>query len=95
MITHYGYTDGSGEYYVVIDTAKCNGCGKCVKVCPQSALELVSMFIDLDDKTVAAVTEQQRKNIKYACSPCKPESEKTPCTLACNEKAIWCVWKSQ
>jgi len=53
------------------------------------------MFIDLDDKTVAAVTEQQRKNIKYACSPCKPESEKTPCALACNKKAIWCVWKSQ
>jgi ferredoxin len=77
MITHYGYSDGSGEYYIVIDAAKCNGCGECVKVCPQSALELVPMFIDLDDKTVAAVTEQQRKNIKYACSPCK---------------AIWCVW---
>jgi ferredoxin len=92
IITHYGYSDGSGEYYIVIDAAKCNGCGECVKVCPQSALELVSMFIDLDDKTVAAVTEQQRKNIKYACSPCKPESGKAPCVLACAEKAIWCVW---
>jgi hypothetical protein len=50
------------------------------------------MFIDLDDKTVAAVTEQQRKNIKYACSPCKPETGKAPCVLACKEKAIWCVW---
>jgi hypothetical protein len=50
------------------------------------------MFIDLDDKMVAAVTEQQRKNIKYACSPCKPESGKAPCVLACAEKAIWCVW---
>jgi hypothetical protein len=52
----------------------------------------VSMFIDLDDKTVAAVTEQQRKNIKYACFPCKPESGKAPCVLACEQKAIWCVW---
>jgi Fe-S-cluster-containing hydrogenase component 2 len=50
------------------------------------------MFIDLDDKTVAAVTEQQRKNIKYACSPCKPESGNAPCVLACPEKAVWCVW---
>jgi ferredoxin len=92
MITHYGYSDGSGEYYIVIDAAKCDGCGECVKVCPQSALELVPMFIDLDDKTVAAVTEQQRKNIKYACLPCKPESGKAPCVLACKQKAIWCVW---
>jgi hypothetical protein len=50
------------------------------------------MFIDLDDKIVAAVTEQQRKNIKYACSPCKPESGKVPCVLACTEKAIKVVW---
>ena len=40
MITHYGYTDGSGEYYIVIDSDKCNGCGKCVQKCPQKALEL-------------------------------------------------------
>jgi ferredoxin len=92
MITHYGYSDGSGEYYIVIDAAKCNGCGKCVEVCPQSALEITSMFIDLDDKTVAAVTEQQRKNIKYACFPCKPETGKAPCVSTCPEKAIWCVW---
>jgi ferredoxin len=95
MITHYGYSDGSGEYYIVIDAAKCDGCGECVKVCPQSALELVSMFIDLDDKTVAAVTEQQRKNIKYACSPCKPETGNAPCVTACNKKAIWCTWNSR
>jgi len=63
-----------------------------VKACPQSALELVTMLIDLEDKTVAAVTEQQRKNIKYTCSACKPESGKALCVLACSEKAIWCVW---
>ena len=27
--------------HVIIDTAKCIGCGRCVKVCPQSALTLV------------------------------------------------------
>ena len=92
IITHYGYTDGSGEYYIVIDTEKCIGCAKCIVQCPQSALELVDVLIDLEDKTVAAVTEQQRRNIKYACSPCKPESGKAPCVQACEQKAIWCVW---
>jgi Fe-S-cluster-containing hydrogenase component 2 len=55
-------------------------------------LELVTMLIDLDDKTVAAVTEQQRKNIKYTCSSCKPETGKAPCVLTCVENAIKCVW---
>jgi ferredoxin len=95
MITHYGYSDGSGEYYITIDTDKCNGCGKCVKKCPQSALQLESMFIDLEDKTVASVTEEHRKKIKYTCSSCKPESNKSPCVLVCDMKSINCTWKPQ
>ncbi|MEM4733658.1 MAG: 4Fe-4S binding protein [Candidatus Bathyarchaeia archaeon] len=91
-MTHYGYSDGSGEYYIVIDSDKCKGCGECVTACPQSALELVTMLIDLEDKTVAAVTEQHRRKIKYSCSPCKPEIGKAPCVLACAQDAIKCVW---
>jgi len=95
IITHYGYSDGSGDYYITIDTDKCNGCGKCVKQCPQSALQLETMFIDLEDKTVASVTEEHRKKIKYTCSSCKPETNKAPCVLACDSKAIKCTWKTQ
>ncbi|MCX8153733.1 MAG: 4Fe-4S binding protein [Candidatus Bathyarchaeota archaeon] len=91
-MTHYGYSDGSGEYYVVIDSDKCNGCGECVKVCPQSALELVTMLIDLDDKMVATVKEEHRRKIKYTCSPCKPESGRAPCVLACAQNALKCIW---
>ncbi|MEM3440849.1 MAG: 4Fe-4S binding protein [Candidatus Bathyarchaeia archaeon] len=80
---------------MVIDSDKCSGCGECVKACPQSALELVTMLIDLDDKTVAAVTEQHRRKIKYTCFPCKPESGKAPCVLACTQNAIKCVWNSR
>lgn len=93
MITYYGYTDGSGEYYVVVDSDKCSGCGKCVEKCPQNALQLESAFIDLEDKTVAAVAEEHRKKIKYTCSACKPENNQTPCVLACEGGAIKCVWK--
>jgi Fe-S-cluster-containing hydrogenase component 2 len=91
MITHYGYTDGSGEYYIIIDTDKCNGCGKCISKCPESALQLETVLIDLDDKTVASVTEVHRKKIKYTCSSCKPENNNTPCVIACEGKAIKCV----
>ncbi|MCX8151294.1 MAG: 4Fe-4S binding protein [Candidatus Bathyarchaeota archaeon] len=94
-MTHYGYCDGSGEYFVVIDSDKCNSCGKCVKKCPQNALEMITEFIDLEDKNVVAVSEQHRKKIKYTCSPCKPETNKTPCVLACKQGAIACVWKTQ
>ena len=90
---HYGYTDGSGEYYIIIDSAKCDCCGECVKKCPQNALEMITEMIDLEDKTVAAVTEQHRKKIRYTCAACKPENNKTPCVLACKQSAIRCVWK--
>jgi ferredoxin len=93
MIMHYGYSDGSGEYYITIDTDKCSGCGKCIKNCPKSALQLETMFIDLEDKTVASVNEEHRKKIKYTCGSCKPESSSAPCVLACESKAIKCTWK--
>jgi Fe-S-cluster-containing hydrogenase component 2 len=95
VITYYGYTDGSGEYYVVIDAEKCNSCGECTQVCPQGALVMEPTFIDLEDKMVAAVTEEHRKKIKYTCSPCKPESGDVPCVRACNQKAITCIWKQK
>ncbi len=95
MIMHYGYCDGSGEYYIVVDSDKCNGCHKCVEKCPQKALEIVTEFIDLEDKNVPAVTESHRKKIRYTCASCKPETNTTPCVLACPDKAIRCVWQSQ
>jgi len=92
LITHYGYIDGSGEYFVVVDSDKCNGCRKCVEKCPMHALELVSEFIDLEDKIVVAVTEEHRKRIRYTCAECKPGQNVTPCVLACDSGAIACVW---
>ena len=93
IITYYGYCDGSGEYYVVIDSEKCDGCGECVVVCPPKALKMETQLIDLEDKTVAAVTEEHRKRIRYVCQPCKPETGKSSCVLACPREAIRCVWK--
>ena len=91
MIIHYGYSDGSGEYYISIDAEKCNGCSKCVEECPQRALELGSVMVDLEEKLVATVAEEYRRKIKYNCSPCKPETRKAPCVLVCEKEAIGCT----
>jgi hypothetical protein len=51
------------------------------------------IFIDLEDKLVAAVSEENRKKIRYTCSPCKPEEGKLPCVISCDQEALSCVWK--
>ena len=91
MIANYGYKDGSGDYFISIDTDKCNGCGNCVEACPQGVLE---MIIDDYDEEVAVVTEEHRKKIKYSCGPCKPSSgeRNLPCVLACEPQAIGHSW---
>ncbi|MEM2537665.1 MAG: 4Fe-4S binding protein [Candidatus Bathyarchaeia archaeon] len=94
IITYYGYADASGEYYIAIDSEKCNGCGDCVWACPQSALEIAYIMVDIEEKPLAAVKEEHRKKLKYTCSPCKPEKDTPPCTAACKQKAITCIWKS-
>lgn len=91
MITYYGYTDGSGEFFVTIDSDKCNACGKCVKQCPKNVLHLECTFIDLEDKIVAIVKDEYRNKIKYICSECKPERNETPCVLSCPVGAIKCI----
>ena len=92
VITYYGYRDGSGEYYIVIDAEKCNSCNECVRMCPQGALKMDPIFIDFEDKLVAVVREEHRKKIKYTCSTCKPESGWAPCAKACDQGAIKCIW---
>lgn len=94
IITYYGYMDGSGEYYIVVDSEKCNGCGDCVKACPQEALEITPIMVDIEEKSVVTVKEEQRKKLKYTCAQCKPEEGKPPCISACKWKALTCVWKA-
>lgn len=86
--------DGSGEYYITVDSEKCNGCGECVRHCPQKALEIVSMMVYIEEQQLAAVKEEYRKKIKYTCSPCKPEEKTPPCVSFCKPKAINCIWKT-
>ena len=54
MIANYGYKDGSGEYYISIDTDKCIDCSAaraCLTACPKQMFE--PMTDDYDDDVVA------------------------------------------
>jgi NAD-dependent dihydropyrimidine dehydrogenase PreA subunit len=87
LIANYGYKDGSGEYFIVMNTDLCNGCARCAELCPQGVLEIIT---DDYDEVVAAVTEAHRNKLKYSCAPCRPlgEARKLPCVSACEPGAI-------
>lgn len=102
MIANYGYRDGSGEYYLTIDTDRCIGCeGRwCVDACPQALFVIEAD--DYDDE-VATIVMAARKQLKEKCSECKgssqsgglrdPEAPRTlPCTTACIPAAISHSW---
>lgn len=94
MIANYGYKDGSGEYYISIDTDKCIRCevGRaCLTACPKSMFE--TMVDDYDDEVVW-IKAQFRKSLAYDCADCKPAAGHTqlPCTSACTPGAIRHSW---
>jgi Fe-S-cluster-containing hydrogenase component 2 len=83
MIANYGFKNGSGDYFISIDTDQCNGCGDCVLICPANIFEIREI-------PVAALKDSERNKIKYACGPCKPVSDRLPlpCLEACKTEAI-------
>ena len=93
MIVQYGYMDGSGQYFISIDTDKCATCSEygCIQACPQSVFEIITD--DYDDR-VCAVHEEHRKSLKYVCSPCKPVGgwRTLACLQACTAGAIQHSW---
>ena len=93
MKAHYGYKDGAGDFFIVIDTDLCTDCLEhaCVPACPEEVLEIIT---DDYDDLVAAVAENHRKKLKYSCAPCKPERDRPPlpCVAACPFNAIAHSW---
>jgi len=93
MIANYGYQDGSGKYFVTIDTGKCEDClGRwCVDACPQSLF-----LIEPDDynNEVATIEISVRKKLKEKCVPCKPAGghEALLCVEACRPGAVTHSW---
>jgi ferredoxin len=91
MRANYGYADGSGEYYLTIDTDKCNGCGDCVEACPKGVFVL---SLDDYDELKAIVKMEFAHSLSYECpgfhKSCVKES--TNCHTACDSDAIAHSW---
>jgi ferredoxin len=91
VIANYGFQDGSGSWFITIDTDKCDGCGKCVEACPASLLEVGPDEYDIfREEAVAAVKRDERKKVRYHCAPCRPGygEQPAPCVIACEPGAI-------
>lgn len=91
MKANYGYADGSGEYYLTIDTDRCDGCGDCVPACPAGILEVVP---DDYDEPKAAVKEEFRRTLGDRCPGYHARCARdTPnCHAACKPAAIEHSW---
>ena len=94
MIANYGYQDGSGTYYISIDTDCCIECAAgraCLAACPQQLFEPV---VDDYDDEVVWIKPQQRRTLASDCAACKPAAgySSLPCSAACTPGALLHSW---
>ena len=94
MIANYGYKDGSGEYYISIDTDQCITCTAeraCLTACPKGMFEIITD--DYDDE-VSAVKQAFRRSLAFDCADCKQVGgyASLPCISACTPGAIKHSW---
>ena len=61
---HYGYSDGTGNYFITIDAGRCDGCGECVTACPAGIFEVVA---EDGRPPKARVKEAARKKLALLC----------------------------
>jgi len=91
MIIQYGYTDGTGDYFVTIDSGRCDGCGDCVDACPAGLLVLGR---EDGHQPRAEVREDARKRLALLCPGFVSCSSKNTvnCHSTCSRDAISHTW---
>jgi len=91
MIANYGYEDGSGHYYIKIDTSKCAECSAkgCITSCPEG---LFATEMDDFDDEVVIIREDARNTLLTSCANCKAGGEKELCISNCEAGAIGFSW---
>lgn len=88
--TQYGYNDATGDYFITIDMARCDGCGQCVSACPARVFTVVQ---ENGCKPVAIVNESSRKNLANVCPGDKAcQRAQDNCSSVCHKGAIRLTW---
>ena len=87
----YGYSDGTGEYFLTVDNSLCDGCGLCVPACPENVIAL-SPYDNGENKAV--VREELRRRLALACPGFEACRQDQPynCHSACPHDAINHSW---
>ncbi|MCX6012245.1 MAG: acyl-CoA dehydratase activase [Chloroflexi bacterium] len=87
----YGYSDATGEYFISIDTGKCDACGNCINACP-AGLFILKLYDDGQNK--AAIKEDCIKRISILCPGYQKCSatNKINCQQSCQNEAIYHSW---
>jgi len=88
---NYGYSDGSGEYFITIDTGRCDGCGECVLVCPGGVFSIAR---NDNDEPKAVVREALRQELSLACPGLESCHRTLPrnCHAVCPHDALAHSW---
>ena len=87
----YGYSDGTGHYFITIDTGRCDGCGECVAACPPAIFEVAA---EDGGQLRARVKEEARKKLAMLCpgyEACSSKVERN-CHGVCPGDAISHTW---
>jgi len=89
MKINYGYSDGTGEYFITIDTVKCDGCGNCVEACPEKLYVIAG---DEDGNPKVTVRDELRKKLANLCPGFQNCKATENCHSVCPRDAISHTW---
>ena len=94
MTAYYGFEDGSGNYYIKINTNLCQKCKDkpCINSCPNTLFSKIND--DYGTETIEIEAGRQH-SIQAACDNCKlvcHSNDTLPCHKACPYHAIEHTW---
>lgn len=91
MKANYGYEDGTGTYYIGIDTNKCADCSGhfCMTACPNALFQCEED--DFEDEIVVIKNEYVHRLAEF-CAECKKGDQNEKCRAVCDKNAITFTW---
>lgn len=92
MKANYGYSDGSGNYFVTVDGEKCDACGLCLPVCPAGLFEIGPVD---GGENKAKIKDTLRRKLAQLCpgaETCRRQLKGKNCQTVCPKGAISHSW---